>query len=90
MKKLVFKFLDIRFRGVNLGYDVYDMSDVRTEHYYRKGGAPIIEIKNFHNERGFRYRVNKVLYRDLKGYFDLHDLVIDSYVHEWCRDKTRK
>jgi len=70
--------------------DVYDMSDVRTERYYCKGAAPIMEFRKFHSDKTMRYKVNHHVKMDLRNYFDLHDMVIEMYVLEWCRDKTCK
>jgi hypothetical protein len=51
-------------------------------------GAGIAQFTTFHNGKEVRYRVNSFLRRDIKSYFDIHEIDVDMYVLEWCRDKA--
>lgn len=88
MKKMVFEFLNQKFRDVVLLRDVYDMSDARIERYYCKGAAPVMEFRKINSDKTMRYKVNHHVKNDLKNYFNLSYIVIDMYLLEWCRDKT--
>jgi hypothetical protein len=87
---LVYHFLNIKFKNVVILRDVYNMCDVRTERFYCKGAAPIVEFRKFNSDKTERYKVNHFVKKDIKGYFDLEDMVIERYVLDWCRDKTCK
>lgn len=87
---MVFHFLNEKFRDVVVLRDVYDMSDVRTERFYSKNFAPIIEFRKFHSDKTHRYKLNNIIKRDIRSYFCLEDMVIEMYVLEWCQDKTTR
>jgi hypothetical protein len=88
VKKMVFKFLNHRFRDIEIKRDVYDMSDARIERYYCKGATPVMEFRKINSDKTMRYKVNHHVKNDLKNYFNLRHMVIEIYVLEWCRDKT--
>ena len=64
------------------------MSDYRTEGFFCKNYAPIIESKLFFKEKRVSCKINHFVKNDLRSYFNLNDTVIEWYVLEWCRDKT--
>ena len=60
------------------------------EKFITDKGNGIIEFVRFHHGKDVRTRVNSFLRVDIKKYFDIHDIDIEMYVLEWCRDKSSK
>jgi hypothetical protein len=60
------------------------------EKFITDRGNGIIEFLRFHSGKDVRTRVNSFLREDIKKYFDIHDIDIEMYVLEWCRDKSSK
>jgi hypothetical protein len=87
MKSLVWQFLNSKFEGIVIYRRLWDLADKRKEEFITKG-AGIAQFTTFHNGKEVRYRVNSFLRRDIKSYFDIHEIDIDMYVLEWCRDKA--
>ena len=87
---MVFKFLNHRFRDMEIKRDVYDMSGYRTERFYSKSYAPIIESKTFFKEKRVLSKINHFVKNDLRNYFNLNDTVIEMYLLEWCWDRTNR
>ena len=85
MKRMVWEFLNTKFEGIQIYRRVWDLADKRKEEFITKGTG-IAQFTTFHS--GVRYRTNSFLRRDIKSYFDIHEIDIDMYVLEWCRDKA--
>ena len=66
------------------------MSDYRTEGFFCKNYAPIIESKLFFKEKRVSCKINHFVKNDLRNYFNLNDTVIEMYLLEWCWDKTNR
>jgi len=87
---MVFHFLNERFRDMEIKRDVYNMSDYRSERYYSKSYAPIIDSKLFFKEKRVLSKINHFVKNDLRSYFNLNDTVIEWYVLEWCWDRSSR
>ena len=90
MKRLVWEFLNTKYRNVVVYHQIFDLSDKLMEKFITDRGNGIIEFVRFHSGKDVRTRVNSFLREDIKKYFDIHDIDIEMYVLEWCRDKSSK
>jgi hypothetical protein len=90
MRKMVWQFLNTKYNGVVIYHQIFDLSDKLMEKFITDKGDGIIEFVRFHSGKDVRTRVNSFLRVDIKKYFDIHDIDIEMYVLEWCRDKSSK
>ena len=90
MRKMVWQFLNTKYNGVVIYHQIFDLSDKLMEKFITDKGNGIIEFVRFHSGKDVRTRVNSFLREDIKKYFDIHDIDIEMYVLEWCRDKSTK
>jgi hypothetical protein len=67
---------------------VWDLADKRREEFLSEKGIGIIGFETYHSGKEVRTRVNSFIKRDIRSYFDIHDIDIEMYVLEWCRDKA--
>jgi hypothetical protein len=67
---------------------VWDLADKRREEFLSEKGIGIILFETYHSGKEVRTRVNSFVKRDVKAYFDIHDIDIEMYVLEWCRYKA--
>ena len=88
MKRLVWEFLNTKYNGVLIYRQMFDLSDKLVERFITDRGNNIIEFVRFHSGKDVRTRVNNFLKGDIKKYFDIHEIDIEMYVLEWCRDKS--
>lgn len=90
MKRLVREFLNTKYRNVVVYHGVWNLSDKLVEKFVTDGGNGVIQFSRFHSGKETRTRVNHFLKSDIKKYFDIHEIDIEMYVLEWCRDKSVK
>jgi hypothetical protein len=90
MKRLVWEFLNTKYNGLIIYHQVLNLSDKLTDKFITDKGNGIIEFSRYHHGKEIRTRVNNFIKRDIKTYFDIHDIDIEMYVLEWCRDKSIK
>jgi hypothetical protein len=90
MRKMVWQFLNTKYNGIVIYHQIFDLSDKLMEKFITDKGDGIIEFVRFHSGKDVRTRVNSFLRVDIKKYFDIHDIDIEMYVLEWCRDKSTK
>ena len=88
MKSLVWQFLNSKFEGIVIYRRLWDLADKRKEEFLSEKGIGIIGFETYHSGKEVRTRVNSFLRRDIKSYFDIHEIDVDMYVLEWCRDKA--
>ena len=88
MKRLVWEFLNSKFEGVVIYRRVWDRVDSCKEEFLNKNGIGIIQFTRYYSGKEVRVRVNSHVKRDIKSYFDIHEIDIEMYVLEWCRDKS--
>jgi hypothetical protein len=88
MKRLVWEFLNAKFRNVLIYRRVWDLSDSRKEEFLNDRGSGIVQLTRYHSGKEVRTRVNSFVRRDIKSYFDIHEIDIEMYVLEWCRDNA--
>jgi hypothetical protein len=88
MRRLVWEFLNSKFEGVVIYRRVWDLVDSCKEEFLNKNGIGIIQFTRYHSGKEVRVRVNSHVKRDIKSYFDIHEIDIEMYVLEWCRDKA--
>ena len=90
MRKMVWQFLNTKYRNVLVYHQLFNLSDKLMEKFITDRGDGIMEFSRFHSGKDVRTRVNSFLREDIKKYFDIHDIDIEMYVLEWCRDKCTK
>ena len=90
MRKMVWQFLNTKYEGIVIYHQMFDLSDKLVESFITDKGNGIIKFTRFHSGKEVRTRVNSFLRGDIKKYFDIHDIDIEMYVLEWCRDKSTK
>lgn len=90
MKRMVWEFLNTKYSGVMIYHQLFNLSDKLMEKFITDRGNGIIEFSRFHHGKDVRTRVNSFLRVDIKKYFDIHDIDIEMYVLEWCRNKSTK
>jgi hypothetical protein len=90
MKRLVWEFLNTKYKGVVIYHGTFDLFDRFMEKFVSDRGEAIIQFSRFHSGKETRTRVNNFLRGDIKKYFDIHEIDIEMYVLEWCRDKSVK
>ena len=88
MKRMVWEFLNTKFEGIQIYRRVWDLADKRREEFLSEKGIGIIRFETYHSGKEVRTRVNSFVKRDVKAYFDIHDIDIEMYVLEWCRYKA--
>jgi hypothetical protein len=88
MRRLVWEFLNSKFEGVVIYRRVWDLVDSCKEEFLNKNGIGIIQFTRYHSGKEVRTRVNSHVKRDIKSFFDIHEIDIEMYVLEWCRDKA--
>jgi hypothetical protein len=90
MKRLVWEFLNTKYRNVIVYHQTFNLSDKLMEKFITNEGNGVIQFARFHSGKETRTRVNHFLKVDIKKYFDIHEIDIEMYVLEWCRDKSVK
>jgi hypothetical protein len=90
MKRLVWEFLNTKYSDVIIYHQMFNLSDKLMEKFITDRGNGIIELHRFHSGKEVRTRVNYFIRTDIRKYFDIHDIDIEMYVLEWCRDKSVK
>lgn len=88
MKRMIWEFLNTKFEGVLIYRRVWDLIDSRKEEFINDKGSGIIQFTYYYSGKEVRTRVNSFVKRDVRAYFDIHDIDIEMYVLEWCRDKA--
>ena len=88
MKRVVYEFLNTKYKGVLITHQRFDLSDKLMEKFITDRGNGIIEISRFHSGKEIRTRVNSFVRTDIKNYFDIHEIDLEIYVLEWCRYKS--
>ena len=88
MKRLVWEFLNTKYRNVIVYHQTFNLSDKLMEKFITNEGNGVIQFTRFHSGKETRTRVNHFLKGDIKKYFDIHEIDIEMYVLEWCRDKS--
>ena len=87
MKRLVWEFLNTKFEGIQIYRRVWDLVDKRKVEFIAKD-AGIVQIIHWDNGQEDGIRVNSFVRRDIRLYFDIHDIDIEMYVLDWCQDKA--
>ena len=90
MKSLVWQFLNTKYESVVIYHGIFDLSDKLMENFVSDKGEYIIQFSRFHSGKEVRTRVNHFLKGEIKKYFNIHEIDIEMYVLEWCRDKSVK
>ena len=88
MRKLVWQFLNTKYEGIVIYYQLFNLSDKLVESFITDKGNSIIQFVRYHHGKDVRTRVNSFLKGDIKKYFDIHEIDIEMYVLEWCRSKS--
>ena len=88
MKKLIWEFLNKKYGGMVIYHQKFNLHDRTSEKFFTDSDESIMEYSYYHNGGDVWSRVNSFLKGDIGNYFDIHDIDIEMYVLEWCRDKS--
>ena len=88
MKRLVWEFLNMKYNDIVIYRQVHFSTDKRMELFVTDRGNRLIEFSSFYSGKETRTRVNNFIRRDIRNLFDIHEIDIEMYVLEWCRDKS--
>lgn len=88
MKRLVWEFLNSKYSGIVIHRQIHISTDKRMETFNTDRGNRIIEFVSFYSGKETRTRMNTFVKRDIRNFFDIHDIDIEMYVLEWCRSKA--
>ena len=88
MRRLVWEFLNSKFEDKVIYRRVWDRADSVREEFLTEKGDGVIQFSRYRSLKEIRTRVNSHVKRDIKSFFDIHEIDIEMYVLEWCRDKA--
>ena len=88
MKRLVWEFLNMKYNDIVIYRQIHFSTDKRMELFVTDRGNRLIEFSSFYSGKETRTRVNNFIRRDIRNLFDIHEIDIEMYVLEWCRDKS--
>ena len=88
MRRIIYEFLNTKFKGVLITHQRFDLSDKLMEKFITDKGDGIVEFVRFHSGKDVRTRVNNFLIGDIMRYFDIDRFDVEIYVLEWCRHKS--
>ena len=88
MRKMVWQFLNTKYEGIVIYHQLFNLSDKLLEKFVSDKGEVIMQFSRFHSGKETRTRVNTFLRAEIKRYFNIHEIDIEMYVLEWCRDKS--
>lgn len=67
-----------------------DLNDKRVEKFMTDDFEDIADLVYHYRGNDRRTRVSSLVKRHIKQYMDIHDIVIEHYVLEWCYDKRSR
>jgi hypothetical protein len=88
MRRLVWEFLNSKFEDKVIYRRVWDLADSVQEEFLTEKGDGVMLFTRYRSLKEIRTRVNSFLKKDIKSLFDIHEIDIEMYVLEWCRDKA--
>ncbi len=88
MRRLVWEFLNSKFEDKIIYRRVWDLADSVQEEFLTEKGDGVMLFTRYRSLKEIRTRVNSFLKKDIKSLFDVHEIDIEMYVLEWCRDKA--
>ena len=87
MRKLVWEFLNEKYGAMVIYHQKFNLLERTAEKFFTDSDENIMEYSYYHNGGDVWSRVNSFLKGDIGKCFDIHDIDIEMYVLEWCRDK---
>ena len=90
MKRVIWEFLNTRYKGIVIYHQVYEFNNRRTEKFVSTAYDSIMEITYFYSGKDVRTHVTPTIRRDIYNYFDINPLDVEGYILEWCCDKSIK
>jgi len=88
MRRVIWEFLNTRYKDVEIYHEVHDLDNRRTEKFITKCHESIMQITYFYSGKEIRTHMSLHIRRDLRNYFDMDYLDVEGYVLDWCRDKS--
>lgn len=89
MKRLVWEFLNTKYKNVVIYREVHNLVDSRMEKFIGDTFIEnIVQFTYYHSGKEIRTRVNSFIRGDIKSYFGIEYIDIEMYVLEWARNKT--
>jgi hypothetical protein len=91
MKRLIWEFLNLKFKGVVIYHQVFDLNNRRNEKFIIADTyETIMDYTYFYSGKDVRTHVTPSLKKDIQNYFCMNPLDFEGYILEWCRDKSVK
>jgi len=88
MRRVIWEFLNTRYKGVEIYHEVHDLDNRRTEKFITKCHESIMQITYFYSGKEIRTHMSLHIRRDVRNYFDMDYLDVEGIVLDWCRDKS--
>ena len=89
MKRVVFEFLNLRFKDKFIWCQKHHLSDKTIEKFMTNDFEGIIDFTRFNHGKDIRTRVMSNLRGHIKNYIGIEYIDIDMYVLDWCKDKVK-
>jgi hypothetical protein len=90
MRRLIWEFLNTRYKDIVIYHQVYEFNNRRTEKFVSNSFESIIEFTYFYSGKDIRTHITPTIRGDIRNYFDINPLDVEGYILEWCRDKSIK
>jgi hypothetical protein len=88
MRRLIWEFLNTRYKDIVIYHQVYEFNNRRTEKFVSNSFESIIEFTYFYSGKDIRTHITPTIRRGIRNYFDINPLDVEGYILEWCRDKS--
>lgn len=90
LKRIAFEFLNTKYRNVRICRQIHELNDRRVEKFITNEFESIVEFTYYYSGKERRTRVNNLLRQHINKYIDIHYLVFEIYVLEWCYDHAHE
>ena len=91
MKRVVYEFLNTKYKGVLITHQRFDLHDRVNEKFITDSYESIMEFTYYYSGKDIRFHINNSLLSHVMKYIsDIHRFDVEMYVLEWCRDKSIK
>lgn len=89
MKRVVYEFLNTKYKGVLITHQRFSLHDRITEKFVTDSYESVMEFTYYYSGKDRRYHLNNLLLSHVRRYIsDIHPFDVEIYVLEWCRDKS--
>ena len=90
MRRLIWEFLNMKYKDIVIYHQVFDLDNRRTEKFVTESYQSIMEFTYFYSGKDVRTHITPDIRKNIQNYFCVNALDVESYILEWCRDKSYK